>query len=523
MINNGFFAIVVALIITSCSFDKTADKFDLNTLLTFSEVGATVMPKEIAPVSAPFETVEFVRPTFKSDSVFLQLSQDVMSTQRIQIAIDSLTENGGGVVVVPSGRWLSGRIELKSNVNLYFQDGAELEFSGDVEDFKPAVYTRQEGIELMSVGGCIYANGQHNIAVTGKGLLIGPGKGNLRDRLFTHEVIGKVVDISVPIEERVYIGDNEDWIFPPMFISPINCEKVFIEGISLENSIFWNIVPIFCNNVIIRGVTVNSVGTPRGDGIDVESSQNVLIEYSTLNTGDDCFTIKSGRGLDGVLKNHPAENIVVRYCLALEGHGGITCGSETAGTIRNVYVHDCVFKDTGVGINFKTRRPRGGGVENLTYERIRMDLRYTAIKWDMLGDSIHVGEMANRLPVRDVNELTPFYRNIHIKDVLVENSTHFLKVIGIPESPLTNVHMSNIKANSSQLITVSDADNIILNDVEIFTSDSLIEMVDARNILFNKVKFNSPSTIQLDVSGDLSDSILFINVRPEKLKNWVKQ
>lgn len=519
----AFFAIAVVLFLTGCSLEKTVDKFDLNRLLTASEVGDSVMPIEIAPVSAPFETIEFVRPVFKADSVFLQLTEGAKSTQKIQAAIDGLTETGGGVVVVPAGRWLSGRIELKSKVNLHFQDGAELQFSGDVEDFKPAVYTRQEGIELMSVGGCIYANGQHNIAVTGKGRLIGPGEGNLRDRLFTHEVIGKVVDISLPVEERVYIGDNEDWIFPPMFISPINCEKVFIEGVSLENSIFWNIVPIFCDNVIIRGVTVHSVGMPRGDGIDVESSQNVLIEYSTLSCGDDCFTIKSGRGLDGMLRNRPTENVVVRYCLALEGHGGITCGSETAGTIRNIYVHDCVFKDTGVGINFKTRRPRGGGVENLTYERIRMDLRYTAIKWDMLGDSMHVGELANRLPMREVNELTPFYRNILIKDILVENSTHFLKVIGIPESPLTNVHMSNIKANSSQLITVSDARNIVLKDVEISTPDSLIEMVDARNILLDRVEINSPATIQLDVKGELSDSILFVDVKPSELKDRVKQ
>ena len=126
-----------------------------------------------------------------------------------------------------------------------------------------------------------------------------------------------------------------------MFISPINCTNVYVEGVSLENTAFWNVVPIYCDHVIIRGINVNSVGVPRGDGIDIESTRNVLIEYSTLACGDDCFTMKAGRGLDGLRVNKPTENVVVRYCLAREGHGGITVGSETAAVIRNLYVHDC--------------------------------------------------------------------------------------------------------------------------------------------------------------------------------------
>ena len=141
-----------------------------------------------------------------------------------------------------------------------------------------------------------------------------------------------------------------------MFISPINCKNIYIEGISLRNTAFWNIVPIYCENIIIRGIDINSVGIPRGDGIDIESSKNVLIEYCNLSSGDDCFTMKAGRGLDGIKINKPTENVVVRYCLAKEGHGGITCGSETAGMIRNLYVHDCVFENTGVGIRFKTKK-----------------------------------------------------------------------------------------------------------------------------------------------------------------------
>src|SRR5690606_7105718 len=117
-------------------------------------------------------------------------------------------------------------------------------------------------------------------------------------------------------------GRDGGIIFPPMMISPINCQEVYIEGVTLENSAFWNVVPVYCDQVIIRGITVNSVGIARGDGIDVESSRNVLIEYCTLNTGDDCLAIKAGRGEDGLRVNRPSENIIVRYCLARQGHGG---------------------------------------------------------------------------------------------------------------------------------------------------------------------------------------------------------
>ncbi|MCH5685375.1 hypothetical protein LWM68_14630 [Niabella sp. W65] len=137
-------------------------------------------------------------------------------------------------------------------------------FSGEVEDYRPAVFTRNEGIEVMSLGACIYANGQRNIAITGKGKLIGPAKGgSVRKQIMTKDVIENVVVHTTPVAQRIYEGHNGDFIFPPMFISPINCSNVLIQGISLENTAFWNVVPVYCDSVIIRGITVHSVGIPR--------------------------------------------------------------------------------------------------------------------------------------------------------------------------------------------------------------------------------------------------------------------
>lgn len=455
-----------------------------------SQVGASNMPHEIAPVTAPFSMPQFKRPVFPSRTLSITRTgakRNKMSTKAIQSAIDKLNQQGGGTAIVPKGIWKTGRISLKSNVNLHLEEGAELHFSSEVEDYRPAVFTRNEGIELMSLGACIYANGQTNIAVTGKGKLIGPGQGSVRKQVMEVDVIENVVPWDKPVSERVYEGYNGEFIFLPMFISPINCKDVFIEGISLENTAFWNIVPVYCDGVIIRGVTVNSVGIPRGDGIDVESSRNVLIEYCTLASGDDCFTIKAGRSKDGLRVNKPTENVVIRYSLARKGHGGITCGSETAGMIRNLYVHDCVFDETGVGIRFKTRRNRGGGGENITYERIRMNLEHTAFNWDMLGSAMHMGDLASRFPLREVDELTPVFRNIMIRDIIVERSSQFVKVNSIPESPLDNVTLDNVSVTSDKLITINDAQNFRIRNASVKAKDSEVRIDASKNIVFDRM------------------------------------
>jgi hypothetical protein len=476
---------------------------------TEEEVGVKVLPDEINSVVAPFSTIHFKKPVFPPDTIRLSLSGENLNTGKIQQTIDQLSLKGGGTIVVPKGEWLTGRIQLKDNINLYLVKEASLKFSGEIEDYLPVVFTRIEGIEVMSLGACIYANSAKNIAITGKGRLIGPDKGSVRNRILTSDIIDNVIDPATPVRERIVDGIKKPWIFPPMFISPINCNKVYIEGISLENTAFWNIVPIYCDNVIIRGVTVNSVGIQRGDGIDIESSKNVLIEYCTLSCGDDCFTMKAGRGLDGIRVNKPTENVVVRYCLAQKGHGGITCGSETAGMIRNLYVHDCYFKDSGVGIRFKTRRPRGGGGENLTFERIRLNLHNAAFEWDMLGSPSSVGDLANRLPVRAINKLTPRYENIHAKDILVENSSYFVKVVGIPESPVNNLTIENAEVRCSKLFYAQDLKNSTFRNISITGKDSVLILIDSKNISFRNVVFNTnTAAVRLDVKGETSDSIV---------------
>ena len=490
-----------------------------------TQVGATVLPDEIAPVKAPFPMPQFKKPQFPSLTVRITehgAKENELATKPIQAAIDTVSTRGGGTVVVPAGKWLTGRLSLKNNVNLHFAENAEVTFSGNVEDYRPAVYTRNEGVEVMSLGALIYANGQTNIAVTGKGTLVGPPRDcSIHKQVMKSNVIENFIAAKTPVAERIYEGQNGGPIFLPMFISPINCTNVYIEGVTLERTAFWNIVPVYCDGVIIRGVTVNSVGIPRGDGIDIESSRNVLIEYSTLNCGDDCFTMKAGRGDDGLRVNRPTENVVVRFCLAQKGHGGITLGSETAGMIRNLYLHDCVFDGTGTGIRFKTRRPRGGGGENVILERIRMDLTGTAITADMLGARMYVGELADRLPVRPVNKLTPSFRNVTVKDIVVESAREFVKITGIPESPFSNFRLENAEVKCDKLIRISDARDFVFKNVGIQSADAAINFLDARNVTFDQVSFKVPGAeVVTKLQGDATANLRFLNCTPEKPKDW---
>lgn len=420
-------------------------------------------PTAIAPIAAPFDMPQLKHPTFPKRSTDIASEgarQEVKCTEIIQKTIDRMAAKGGGTVIVPRGKWLTGRITLRDNIELHIEEGAELHFSGLIADYQPAVITRNEGIDIYSLGAMIYANGAHNIAITGRGRLVAPP----RDCEISVRQAGGVSESlnNIPLAERIYDGREGQNIYMPVFFGPINCTDVFVEGVTFEQSLFWNIVPVYCRNIIIRGVTVNSFGTGRTDGIDIDSSVNTLIEYTTLDCGDDCFTLKAGRSYDGVRKARPTENVVIRHCRVKRGVGGLAIGSETGAMIRNVYMHDCVMEDAKFPCLFKTRRPRGGGAENVWMERI--DIRQTdstPFFWDMLGSRKWVGNLANRYPAQPVNELTPVFRHFRFKDITIGKASKLARAIGLPESPIEDVVFENI-TSPSKIMDLQDVSRVII-------------------------------------------------------------
>lgn len=464
----------------SIPLDRQLDKV----LPTAERVGADQLPKAVEKVHSPFFDMDVARPQFPDRR------DTVLPSESIQEKLDRLAEKGGGTLLL-SGHHLTGRIALKSNIELRLDTDAVLEFKSEIADFLPVVFTRNEGVELYSLGACIYANGAKNIAITGTGRIIGPGEGSVRKQTMTHDVIEHIVDSETPVEDRIYDGKTADFIFPPALIAPINCSNVWIEGVSLERSAFWNIVPTYCDGVVIRGVRVNSIGIQRGDGIDIESSRNVLVEYCTLNTGDDCIAIKAGRGYDGLRVNRPAENIVVRYCLSQKGHGGFTIGSETAGMAKNVYVHDCVFEGTDVGIRFKTRRPRGGGGEHIRFENIRMHVVHSALRWDMLGQAQHVGSQASREFKVKVNALTPRFSAIQLHNIYIGSASDCIKIEGIPESVLEDVTFSRVFARGKRYLSIKDAKDIRIMNSLFDCQDYTVDTTNVSDLIQRNVDFKA--------------------------------
>lgn len=490
------------LILPSCGSTPAQEGLDII-------AGPEHMSTGIAPVNAPFRTISFTRPAFHERSITVSIPEEASSsdpaaatTSAIQQAIDEMAAHGGGTVIIPDGHWTTGRICLKSNVNLHLSEGCVLNFSGRIKDYLPAVYTRDEGVNLYSLGACIYADGQTNIAVTGTGTIKGPST-DCEIYKRNSETVHKIEDLTTgPEAERIFEGRDGGPVFLPKTISPIRCRKVFIEGVTLEDGLFWNIVPQYCEDVIIRGVTVRSFGHGRTDGIDIDSSRDVLIEYCSLDCQDDCYTMKSGRGDDGVDTAIPTENVVIRNSVALRGAGGIVCGTETAGGIRNIYLHDCIFDGTDQAFRFKSRRPRGGGAENIYIERVKADILRDALFCDLLGSSRWVGQLAQRYPALEVTRLTPYLRNISIHDIEIENCRNLINIAALPELKASSIFFGNVSARCENIGKVQDVNGFSIKDIRVESEDTHFT-VDACDYasFFGFANTSKDCPIQIDTIG----------------------
>jgi len=302
------------------------------------------------------------------------------TTKAIAAAITACNAAGGGRVVVPAGRWATGAVVLKSKVNLHIADGATLAFSQNRADY-PLVLTRFEGVECMNYSPFIYAFGESDIAITGKGTLDGQADAThwwdwtkrARDQVHGNavKVLGDMAAQGIPPEKRIFGGD---WKLRPNFIQPYRCRDILIEDVTIVASPMWEIHPVLSRNITVRGVKIDSQG-PNNDGCDPESCADVLIENVVFNTGDDCIAIKSGRNHDGRRVGTPSENIVIRNCQMIGGHGGVSLGSEASGGIRNIYVRDCHMGSPTLdrALRLKSNSYRGGYIENVVFRDVTVD------------------------------------------------------------------------------------------------------------------------------------------------------
>jgi polygalacturonase len=367
------------------------------------------------------------------------------NTAAFRAAIQACASAGGGRVVVPEGRWLTGPIHLRSNVNLHVGRGAVIAFSQDPEHYLPAVFTRWEGMEMMGYSPLIYAFEQENVAVTGEGTLDGQGdethwwpwKGawkthpewaNGDTQRAARDRLGEMVEAGVPVEQRVFTTGS---FLRPQFIQPYRCRNVLIEGVTILRSPMWEINPVLCTNVTVRGVQIRTHG-PNNDGCNPESCRDVLIERCVFDTGDDCIAIKSGRNADGRRIGLPSENIVIRGCRMKEGHGGVTLGSEISGHVRNVFVEDCEMDSPNLdrALRFKNNALRGGILENVYMRNVRVGQVADAV----LSVDLYYEEGQQ-------GPYTPVVRNVELRNVTSQKSRYGLYMRAYEKSEISDVRI----------------------------------------------------------------------------------
>ncbi len=416
-------------------------------------------------------------------------------TKAIKTAIETCAENGGGRVVVPAGVYLTGAIHLKSGVNLYLLKNAKLLFTRELNSYLPVVLTRFEGMDLMNYSPFIYANDVENIAITGEGVLDGNAdsshwwgwKGNTSDENIEgkvnqnsdRELLGKMVKEGVAPEKRVF-GDGH--FMRTNFIQFIQTKNILIEGVTIINSPMWEINPVLCSNVTVRGIKVISHG-PNNDGCNPESSRDVLIENCFFDTGDDCIAIKSGREEDGRRVNVPSENIIVRNCHMKDGHGGVVIGSEITGGCRNVFIENCTMDSPNLdrALRIKSNSLRGGVIENIYMRNVTIG----QVKEAILHINFYYEE-------GDVGNYVPVVRNIFIEHVTSEASAYALWIKAYERSPVTGIYISGCrfngvrKGNILSHIGELKVDHSLINNKEFTIKEINKEDTDDKNNLQTK-------------------------------------
>ncbi|APZ45413.1 glycoside hydrolase [Polaribacter reichenbachii] len=374
------------------------------------------------------------------------------NTAAFKQVIKTCTDNGGGKIVIPAGKYLTGAIHLENNVNLHLEEGAEILFSTNPKDYYPLVATSYEGVELMNYSPLIYVKNKKNVAITGKGVLNGQASNNNWWKWCGKDTYGykkgdpmqrdslnlpRLMDMgqnNVPLNDRIF-GDGH--YLRPNFIEFYECESVMLEGVKIINAPFWIIHPFKSKNIIVDGVTVESHG-PNNDGCDPEYSKNVLIKNCIFNTGDDCIAIKAGRDAEGRRVGIKSENIVVQNCNMIDGHGGVVIGSEMSAGVKNVYVENCKMNSPNLdrAIRLKTNSRRGGVIDGV-YVR---DLEVGQVKEAVLKLNMHYATYVNQ-----TGEFIPEIKNILLENIKVKNGGYYaILAKGYEQSKINNVTLKNV-------------------------------------------------------------------------------
>ena len=478
----------------------------------------------------PFDMPRVQPPLFPSREVQITHYGGVgdgitLNTQAFADAMTDLSDKGGGTLIIPSGIWYTGPIVFQSNIRLHLEKGALILFTTDISAY-PIIKTSYEGITAHRCQSPVSGHHLENIAITGEGSINGSGEAwrPLKREKVTESHWNKVVnsggvlktpDLWWPFENAASIR--------PVMVSLIECKNVWLQGVLFENSPNWDIHPLMCENLIVDGIFArNPAYAQNGDGIDIESCKNVIVVNSIFDVGDDAICLKSGKDAEGRRRARPTENIIIDNCKVFKGHGGFVIGSEMSGGVRNVSVTNCQFLGTDVGLRFKSKRGRGGIVENIYADRINMfDIITDSFLFDLYYGGKSASESLEDGNVTLVDELipavteeTPEFRTIHVTNLVSRNARRALFFNGLPEMNISGIHLENTCITAKFGAELSESQNITFRNVTVIPEKGPA-------LLLNNVKnmqvsnFHSPdSAIAVQITGTRNKNIEL----PEKEK-----
>jgi polygalacturonase len=360
----------------------------------------------------------------------------------IQKAIETCHAVGGGRVVLPAGNYLcDGPLHLRSNVNLHLQKGATLVFDTLPGQYLPLVKVRWEGTVCWNYSPLIYAFQQKNIALTGEGSINGQSLAywkNWRARQDpAKKRLRQMGNDRSPEDERRF---GEGWWLRPSLIEFYECENILVEGLTLQQSPFWTLHPVFSKNIICRKLNIRG-GFLNDDGIDPDSCTDVLIEDCNIHTDDDAISVKAGRDQDAWNRSGTRRVLVRRCTLHSEKANALCIGSELSGGVEQVFFEDCHIKFAKYGLNFKTNNDRGGHVKNIFVRNIKADSCQDHLLFFQTNYHSYRG---GNFPTTFSDF---FLQNIDCQKV----GSNSVRMNGLPSAPIRRVFLDNTRVGEAPL------------------------------------------------------------------------
>ncbi len=444
------------------------------------------------------------------------------STAAFRAAIQACAKAGGGTVFVPAGQYVSGAIELVSHMTFHIDAGAAIRFVASRDEY-PMVPSRFEGVETRAPAAMIGGYKLEDVAITGRGTIKADNAewralvANPANRTAWTNLLN-LLEKKAPVPDEVRRAGEMS--LRADFIRPVESRNVLIEGIHIMGGPMWVLHILYCENVVIRNVIVESFPGANTDGVDIDSSRHVRISDSYFDTGDDAICLKSGKDADGLRVNRPTEDIAITNCTIHRGHGAVVLGSETSGGIRNVVASNIVAQGTDRGIRIKSTRGRGGLLENIRFDNWVIE--------DTPNPAIEVTNYYTRAPEEPVSVRTPIFRNIAISNVTINRCRTAVSIEGLPEMPVEGLRLTDVIANAKEGLRAFNTKGLELHNVRIDPDGGIPFLIrDSAELDLDGVQTRNPKAdvpvVRLDKSKGvtLRNSIawpgtgVFLSVAPE--------